>query len=227
MMEHDLDLSSGRVHAHERGADAAGLVLCAPGLSSNACGFVPIAGRLAGEGRRVVALDLRGRGRSETTAPGTYGWAAHARDLAEAASILGAERFDLVGHSMGAYVAMQAAADHPERVGRLVLIDGAGAPETAALGPIAAGLRRLDRWHPPRTSTSPVSARGESSSPGATVGALLPLRARARAGRAGSLAYVAGGRAGGRRVRQAAPSGRAVAEASRPGAADPRLGHAG
>lgn len=148
--ERDLDLSSGRVHAHEwRGeAEDAGLVLCAPGLSSNACGFERIAGRLVQAGRRVVALDLRGRGRSETTPPGTYGWPAHARDLVEAATALGADRFDLVGHSMGAYVAMQTAADHPERVSRLVLIDGAGVPEPASLGPIGAGLRRLDRWHP-------------------------------------------------------------------------------
>ena len=146
--EHDLALSSGRLHAHEWGGDGTGLVLCAPGLSSNACGFERIAGSLVQAGRRVVALDLRGRARSETTRPGTYGWPAHARDLVEAAASLGEDRFDLVGHSMGAYVAMQAAADHPERVARLVLIDGAGTPDLAALGPIGAGLRRLDRWHP-------------------------------------------------------------------------------
>ena len=148
--ERDLQLSAGRLRAHCWGfTDAArDLVICVPGLSSNARGFDLIARALAEAGHRVVALDLRGRGRSETTPLGTYGWPAHARDIAEVAQALGAARFDVIGHSMGAYVGMQVAADTPELVRRLVLIDGAGVPDAAALGPIAAGLKRLDRWHP-------------------------------------------------------------------------------
>ncbi len=143
----ELRLASGRLHGDLHDAADDGLVVCVPGLSSNGLAFAPLARDLAAAGRRVLALDLRGRGRSEVTPAGTYGWSAHARDVLDAARARGAERPDLVGHSMGAYVAMQAAADAPERVGRLALVDGAGVPEPAALGPIGAGLARLDRWH--------------------------------------------------------------------------------
>jgi 3-oxoadipate enol-lactonase len=121
--------------------------MCVPGLSSNATGFDRLAADLVAEGRQVVALDLRGRGASDRTRPGTYGWPAHAADVAGVASALGLRRFDVVGHSMGAYVAMELAAAQPDRVRRLVLIDGAGAPEPEALEIIGKGLERLDRWH--------------------------------------------------------------------------------
>ncbi|HEX5856578.1 MAG TPA: alpha/beta hydrolase [Microbacterium sp.] len=121
--------------------------MCVPGLSSNATGFDRLAADLVAEGRQVVALDLRGRGASDRTPPGTYGWPAHAADVAGVASALGLQRFDVVGHSMGAYVAMELAAAQPDRVRRLVLIDGAGAPEPEALEIIGKGLERLDRWH--------------------------------------------------------------------------------
>ena len=121
--------------------------MCVPGLSSNATGFDRLAADLVADGRQVVALDLRGRGASDRTPPGTYGWPAHAADLAGAATALGLRRFDVVGHSMGAYVAMQLAVTEADRVRRLVLIDGAGVPEPEALQIIGKGLERLDRWH--------------------------------------------------------------------------------
>jgi pimeloyl-ACP methyl ester carboxylesterase len=123
-------------------------VVCIPGLTSNCRALDVIAEQLADDARRVVALDLRGRGHSETTPPGTYGWPAHARDVLAVADVLGATGpVDLVGHSMGAFVGMQAAADAPERVRRLALIDAAGKPEEAALGPIGQSIERLGARH--------------------------------------------------------------------------------
>ena len=146
--ELNLEISGGTLHALRAGPAQGAPVLCVPGLSANARSFDAIAARLAEGGRQVVALDLRGRGKSPATAPGTFGWKRHAQDVLEAARLLGFASFDLIGHSMGAFVAMQAAALEPGRVARLVLIDGVGVPEPASIPPILASLERLGVVHP-------------------------------------------------------------------------------
>lgn len=118
-------------------------MLCVPGLSSNGRAFDHLAERLAADGRRVVALDLRGRGLSAATAAGTYGWPNHARDVLEAAGLLSDAPVDLVGHSMGAFVGMQAVALAPARVRRLVLVDAVGPPEPQTIETIRRAVERL------------------------------------------------------------------------------------
>ena len=94
----------------------------------------------------VVAPDLRGRGGSGSL-PGPYGMAAHAADCVAVLDALGVEQAVVVGHSMGGFVASVLAHRHPDRVARLVLVDG-GAPLTlpdgvdieTALGPAVARL---------------------------------------------------------------------------------------
>lgn len=143
--ESDLQLTSGRLRLRRHGQGGERPVVCVPGLSANAVCFDPLAEALAGAGCDVVALDLRGRGHSEVTPAGTYGWPAHARDVLEVATRIGAGcPVDLVGHSMGAYVVMTAAALDGAQLRRLVLIDGLGQPQPAALPPILASAARLD-----------------------------------------------------------------------------------
>jgi pimeloyl-ACP methyl ester carboxylesterase len=137
----ELALSAGRLAAQAWGSSGE-LVLCLPGLAATSGTFAAVAPALA-EGHRVVALDLRGRGRSEATPPGSYGWEAHARDVLEAASLLGADRFAAIGHSMGAYVAMQAAALAPGRLAAVVLIDSAGRPDPLAALRLLLSVRGL------------------------------------------------------------------------------------
>ncbi|MDX6646254.1 MAG: hypothetical protein QOK40_1981 [Miltoncostaeaceae bacterium] len=139
----DLTLPGGRLRAHRSGDPAAPTVIAIPGLSSNSRAFDALGRRLAGGGRCMVALDLRGRGRSEDTGAGTYGWPSHARDVLAAAAALGAGRVDLVGHSMGAFVALQAAAAAPARIRRIVLVDAAGPPEEESLDTIRRAVDRL------------------------------------------------------------------------------------
>jgi len=140
----DLQLSSGRAHALRWGDVGSAPVICIPGLSANARSFDAIAAALVADGHEVVALDLRGRGLSPAGNPGTLGWQRHAADVLEAARLLKLASFDLVGHSMGAFVAMQAAASGGNGIRRLVLIDGAGVPEPSAIPPILAAVQRLD-----------------------------------------------------------------------------------
>lgn len=143
--EEDLPLSSGTIHFRTFGADDGPLVVCIHGLSANHHGFDRLSPALARAGHRVVAPDLRGRGRSPATRPGSYGLAAHAGDLAELADRLGAARFDVVGWSLGALIGMQLAASEPSRIRRLVMIDHANREDDVAVKLIERGLARLDR----------------------------------------------------------------------------------
>ena len=70
---------------------------------------------------RVVAMDNRDAGESE---PETeyYGLADMAGDAAALLDGLGIDRAHVLGHSMGAAIALQLALDHPTRVDRLVLV---------------------------------------------------------------------------------------------------------
>lgn len=141
----DIEVASGRLRAWSFGPEDGALVIGVPGLTANSREFAAVGPALAERGVRFVALDLRGRGYSDITPPGTYGWAAHASDVVQAATRLGAASFDLVGHSMGGFVGLQLANDHPGALRRLVLVDALGAPDQDALTPIVASLDRLGR----------------------------------------------------------------------------------
>ena len=95
-----------------------------------------------------MAIDLRGRGLSDVTEPGSYGWVNHAADIFEVADLLGAERFSLIGHSMGGAVTMAAAAQDASRIDRMVLIDVCGIPDPTTAGPIGASVARLGALYP-------------------------------------------------------------------------------
>ena len=114
-----------------------------PGLDANARSFDVLGPALARRGRQVIALDLRGRGASPATAPGTYGWMKHAKDVLAVATELGIDQFNLAGHSMGALVSMQAAVLAPKRVRRLVAIDTVGPMDLLALPSVATATLRL------------------------------------------------------------------------------------
>jgi pimeloyl-ACP methyl ester carboxylesterase len=139
-------LPSGTVHVQRFGQGEA-LTICVHGLSANSCSFGRLGEVLGSGGRTVIAPDLRGRGLSDVTPAGTYGWANHARDVLALADALGVERFDYVGHSMGAYIGMALAKQAARRVRRMVLIDAVGLPEPRSLVPIAAAVRRLGAVH--------------------------------------------------------------------------------
>jgi haloacetate dehalogenase len=106
-----------------------------------------VAPLLAGE-LTVVCPDLRGYGQSSKppTTPGhePYSKRAMARDCLALMGRLGHERFAVVGHDRGGYVAFRLALDHPAAVRRLVVLDDV---------PIGEALARCDArfasrwWH--------------------------------------------------------------------------------
>ena len=86
----------------------------------------PIVAALEGE-TRVIALDLPGAGESD---PPPEPWDAddYMRFVLRFLDELGVEKVHVVGHSNGGRVGICMAAEHPERVGRLLLCDSAGLP---------------------------------------------------------------------------------------------------
>ena len=79
----------------------------------------------------VYALDQRGHGESAHAADG-YARDRFVEDLAAFADALGLERFTLSGLSMGGWHSMLYAADNPERVERIVMVDIGPEPSEAA-----------------------------------------------------------------------------------------------
>jgi pimeloyl-ACP methyl ester carboxylesterase len=97
-------------------------VVALHGLTASYVNFIGVAERLAGR-RPLLALDLRGRGDSDKP-DGPYGLGQHARDVAAAMRALNLGPSVIVGHSMGAFIATALAAQNPELVAGLILIDG-------------------------------------------------------------------------------------------------------
>jgi lipase len=103
-------------------ADAEPLV-CLHGVTGHGERFKRLAEERWAATRRVLALDLRGHGRSGWDAPWTY--PTFVADLAETADALGLATADWLGHSFGGRLVLELAAVHPQLVRRAILLDPA------------------------------------------------------------------------------------------------------
>lgn len=121
----DVAVRGGTLHAAVwepvGGASAPATVVAVHGITSSHLAWSWLAALLPDV--RLVAPDLRGRGRSRDL-PGPYGMPTHAEDVAAVMDAVGVQDAVVVGHSMGAFVALVLADRHPERVRSLVLVDG-------------------------------------------------------------------------------------------------------
>ena len=75
----------------------------------------------------LIAVDMPGFGESEPP-PEAWDTDAYARFVLDFLDHAQVPRAHLIGHSHGGRVSIAIAADHPERVGRLMLVDAAGIP---------------------------------------------------------------------------------------------------
>jgi pimeloyl-ACP methyl ester carboxylesterase len=117
------------------------------GLTANHMTWALLGPHLANAGYFVIAPDLRGRGLSGKPPQG-YGVAIHAADLLALLDALNIGQADIVGHSLGAVIAMYLGAVHPARVRKLTLIDAGGKiPEDTAQA-ISASVSRLGASYP-------------------------------------------------------------------------------
>jgi len=99
-------------------------VLCLHGLTRNSADFEGVAPRLATHGRRVLALDVRGRGRSDhDPEPSRYRPDIYVQDVQHVLESLGIARAVFIGTSMGGLITMLLAQTAPERIAAVVLND--------------------------------------------------------------------------------------------------------
>lgn len=99
-------------------------VICIPGLTRNSRDFEDLAPWIAAQGRRVLAVDLRGRGRSAyDPKPRNYRAPVYADDMAALVKAIGATKAVFIGTSLGGLTAMMIAARHPGLIGASVLND--------------------------------------------------------------------------------------------------------
>ena len=131
-------------------------VVCLPGLTRSAVDFDVLARRLAAAGRRVLALDYRGRGGSAYDPDWrNYNLDVEGRDVETVLAALGITRALFIGTSRGGLHAMRLAAVAPQLVAAAVLND---------IGPVLenAGLRRIRGYvgvgTPPTTLATSVDA---------------------------------------------------------------------
>ena len=118
----DVPVAGGTLRVRDWGG-AGPVVLCVHGITANHTEFQFLVDQL-GTSFRLIAPDLRGRGRSNGI-KGPWGMSAHAADLIAVLDHLGIARADvLLGHSMGGFVAAVTAAQHPDRVGKVLMVDG-------------------------------------------------------------------------------------------------------
>lgn len=96
-------------------------VLAVHGITANHQSWAALAEYLPDH--RIIAPDLRGRGRSNKL-PGPTGMPQHAEDLAAVCAHLGEGAVTCVGHSMGGFVSLVFAHRSPTLVDRIVLVDG-------------------------------------------------------------------------------------------------------
>ncbi len=116
-----------RLHARDYAADPGDArlpVVCIHGLTRNARDFEDLSPWIAERGRRVLAVEVRGRGGSARDPnPANYQPGVYAQDIARLFGALGLSRALFVGTSMGGLITMALAAIMPQLVAGAVLND--------------------------------------------------------------------------------------------------------
>ncbi len=136
-----IQLPHGALAAKRWGDSSGRPLLALHGWLDNAASFDGLGPMLA-DTWQVVALDLRGHGRSSHIGAGAwYNYADYFDDIRGVLDHFGWTCADLLGHSLGGTLASLFAAAYPERVGNLLLIEALG-PLTSTLDQALPQLRR-------------------------------------------------------------------------------------
>lgn len=166
-----------------RWGDRGPTVVILHGYLEQGAAWGPVAERLVARGARVVAPDHRGHGRSPGAPPGfRYHFWDYVADVDALVRALGPGPIDLVGHSMGGTIAAVFAGARPDRVRRLVLVEGLGPPDTRSVA-VQRGRAFLDdleaqRAHAPIDDVAAAAKKMRRMAPSLPEALLPQLAAR-------------------------------------------------
>jgi proline iminopeptidase len=164
-----VDVGDTRLYVEERGAGDLALIVLhgGPGLDHTMFGtwLDPL-----GDTCRLLLVDERAQGRSEPAAPETWTLAHHARDVDALATSLGLERYAVLGHSFGAFIALQHAVEFSGRPAATIV--SSGIPSERFLGHVEAQLAAFEPVELRDQVTASWAREAEARTP-EDVGALL------------------------------------------------------
>jgi proline iminopeptidase len=137
-----VDVGDTRLHVTERGSGDLALFALhgGPGLDHTMFGsYLDPLGDLC----RLLLVDERATGRSEPSAPETWTIERQAADVEALAAAMGLDRYAVLGHSYGAFLALQHAVDFPGRPAGTIV--SSGLPDARYLDRV---LRELEAFEP-------------------------------------------------------------------------------
>jgi aminoacrylate hydrolase len=114
---------SGGIHWEEHGQADGPPILLSSGLGGSGSYWQPNLAAL-GTRHRVITYDHRGTGRSDRDVPGDLTVEAMAADVIALMNAIGLETCTFIGHALGGHIGLALALSAPERLDRLVVING-------------------------------------------------------------------------------------------------------
>ena len=164
-----VDVGDTRLHVEERGRGALALIALHGGSGLDHTMF----GHWLdpdGDEYRLLLVDERAQGHSEAAPRETWTLTQHARDVDALATALELERYAVLGHSFGAFVALQHAVDFPGRPAGTIV--SSGLPSERFLDHVEHQLARFEPVELREQVTSSWAREAEARTP-EEVGALL------------------------------------------------------
>jgi pimeloyl-ACP methyl ester carboxylesterase len=124
-------------------------VICLHGLTRNARDFDALAPWIAARGRRVLAVDVRGRGLSDRDPTASYWLPTYGEDVRRLGEALGIARAIFIGTSMGGLITTELAGAAPRLIAAAIINDIGPAPAPEGLARIASYVGKtpvFDTW---------------------------------------------------------------------------------
>jgi len=161
---HSVHIAEGRIEYFEQPATTGGGVplVMIHGLGGRSEDFAGLMPQFAAQGFHVYAPDLLGYGDSDKPASSDFSIATEERVVTEFMDAVDLPHADVVGWSMGGWIALRLALDDPQRVDRVAVYDSAGivfdtTADTSLFAPTDyAGVTRLFRALSPTYPLPPL-----------------------------------------------------------------------